>query len=397
MKTIQFTCEVLTPLFSGGADPRGAPELRIPAIRGVLRYWYRTLIGTTLLPDGDGEIGMLQAKEAEVFGSTDHGSLVSLRLRTDNAQVETFTKDKAIRTRSGGFLPTGKDYLYWSMAASGRPNTSRYRPARKYLSPGTTFRLDVSSYRRPSTLAKVYATTWLWGNLGSLGARANRCAGSIQVDASAFKTAWPVFKTCQTLDDLSVFLSENIQKCFDLVKENDSDWRVFGDNTLSNYDILSPTSATVMVVANQPEGWNTYLDALNGIGERFRDFRSHRGDIGRKDHDAVLQWLEHGGNGPEIKRAAFGLPITFRYSGGGPRDVIISTQGERRGSPLHMRVTRLKTDKYVGVFTLFKSKFLEENEQLSLQTRRNWNAPAPSQYEVVENFIETFPIARRVL
>jgi len=39
------TLETVTPLFLGGADPRGAPELRAPALRGAMRYWLWTALG----------------------------------------------------------------------------------------------------------------------------------------------------------------------------------------------------------------------------------------------------------------------------------------------------------------------------------------------------------------
>jgi CRISPR-associated protein Cmr1 len=42
--SLTITLETVTPLFLGGADPRGAPELRPPAFRGAMRYWLRELI-----------------------------------------------------------------------------------------------------------------------------------------------------------------------------------------------------------------------------------------------------------------------------------------------------------------------------------------------------------------
>jgi hypothetical protein len=137
------------------------------------------------------------------------------------------------------------------------------------------------------------------------------------------------------------------------------------------------------------------MKALEGIGSKLRDYRSHRSPLGRADHDAVLDWLEGGGKTPQIKRAVFGLPIPFRYSGGGPGDVIIPVQGERRASPLRIRITRLATGRYVGVLTLFKSRFLGEGVSLRLQTRK-WSAPPPTDYTVIQDFIETFEIKREV-
>ena len=38
MKTT-FKLKVLTPMFMGGADPEGEPELRSASIRGAMRFW----------------------------------------------------------------------------------------------------------------------------------------------------------------------------------------------------------------------------------------------------------------------------------------------------------------------------------------------------------------------
>lgn len=41
-----FTLKVLTPMFMGGADPEGAPELRAASIRGAMRFWFRAIAVT---------------------------------------------------------------------------------------------------------------------------------------------------------------------------------------------------------------------------------------------------------------------------------------------------------------------------------------------------------------
>lgn len=75
--------------------------------------------------------------------------------------------------------------------------------------------------------------------------------------------------------------------------------------------------------------------------------------------------------------------------------MIVPEQGDRRVSPLRIRITRLATGRYVGVLTLFKSRFLEEGRQLQLQTRK-WKAPPPTNYEVIQGFIQTFEVRQEV-
>lgn len=396
MNHLDFESEVLTPLFLGGAETRVRPELRAPSVRGAMRYWYRAIAGGSILiaSDNDEYLKRLRDLEGEVFGTTEKASAVIIRIRTDQPSgIETFHKDRAIRTPEGDFLPTGKDYLLWSMAASGRPGTPRYQPDREYIRPGTQFviRLESRTPKHEDALTKAVAALWLLANLGGLGSRANRGAGSLEI-TRAEPVADLAFKCCRSIDELCDYLSSGIHRCKHLVSGAET-WCDFTD--APEYDILAPTAAEVWVVSTLTNGWNSVSDAINGIGEKLRDYRSHRLPLGRADHDAVLGWIEGRRGAPEIKRAAFGLPIPFRYSEGGPSDVIIPEQGNRRASPLRIRITRLSTGSYVGILTLFRSRFLDEGKGLQLQTRK-WKAPSPADYKVVEDFIQTFEVKRRV-
>lgn len=389
MPPIKFECQVLTPLFLGGADARLNPELRAPSIRGAMRYWYRALLGgSTIIKERD-ELQALKANEARVFGTTEHSSAVTVRVTYDTEPVcASFQKDRAIRTPDGGFLPTGKDYLLWSMAAT------RQLPDREYIKQDTKFVITLGARQDVSALNAATAAFWLLANLGALGARANRGAGSIQaqrVDSQGDEIA---FRVCQAIDELQSYIANGIRQCLAAIGDGTARWRAFQD-TQPSYDVIAPDAVQIWIVANAQGGWTSSSDALNGIGEKMRDYRSHRKTVGREDHDAVLKWLEEGGASPEIKRAAFGLPIPFRYSDGGPSDVIQAEGSERRASPLRIRITRLTTGKYVGVMTLFQSRFLEEGKSLMLQTRKR-KAPPPTNYKVIENFIQSFDLKRRV-
>lgn len=389
-----FQCEVLSPLFMGGADARGAPpELRSPSIRGAMRYWYRALLGGSTFLNDHELLSKLHSKESELFGSTDRGGALSTRL-SQAAQLpyESYQKDPALKGTGGSFLPTGKDYLLWSMGSTGgRPGAPRYQPSRQYIKPGATFKFILSAQLQPDTIDKGNAAFWLLSNLGSIGSRANRGAGSIQAVAESSPRL--LFNTSSSIKELQDYLRDGIQKCLKIV--TGEDWGTLPENQQAEFDTIHPQTCNVWVVADGPNGWDTYLAALNGLGSRFRDYRTHQNPLGRSDHDAVLKWFENGGKGPVIKRPVFGLPIPFRYSNGGPSDVIIHEKGDRRGSPLHMRITKLANGKYVGVLTLFKSRFLPEHTDLKLQERK-WKAPVPSDYSIAAKFIDTFPVKEQV-
>jgi CRISPR-associated protein Cmr1 len=69
MRQVTFTLRVLTPLFLAGAEQTSA-ELRAPTFRGLMRYWYRALIGGMV---GTEQSGLKQVAQAEsaLFGITE--------------------------------------------------------------------------------------------------------------------------------------------------------------------------------------------------------------------------------------------------------------------------------------------------------------------------------------
>jgi len=399
---INFQGDVLTPMFLGGADPQGKPELRAPSVRGALRYWLRALAGGIRWAndgcDSENYLAKAEQEESNVFGSTDRRSTISVLVIPEEQQTfSQFNRDRAIRTPEGDFIPTGKDYLLWSLAESGHPDNPRHRPARTYIAPSSKFQIKLlASFRENENIKKAAATVWLLGNLGALGSRANRGAGSFHLMPMGNVPEAPGFKACASIDELQRYLCQGILQCKEVFAGKNADWRIF--DGLPSYDILSPKNAEIWIAADGESGWRSHSEALNGIGEKLRDFRNHNHGIGKEDHDAVLRWLEKEGEGPNINRAVFGLPLPFRYSQGGAGDVIQSdiSSGSRRSSPLKIRITRLTTGTYVGVLVLFKSRFLDEKAKLQLQTRK-WKAPAPDDYTVICEFIKTFPVRRGVI
>lgn len=381
-----FKCEVLTPLFLGGADARGVPELRSPSIRGAMRYWYRALLGGT-----NPSLKSLHEAESLLFGKAEHGGKLVTRLRyKGELKIQTYRKSRPHRTPQGDFLPKGKDYLFWSMASSGKPNTTRFRPARQYIEPGVEFEVVLGAKLEEDALRHGEAAFWLLANLGAVGARANRGAGAFQVLEN--ETHLP-FGQSASIPELRDHLRDGIRACLHVAG---GAWGTFPPDTLPPYDVLHPQFCKIWIVAESSEGWDSYENALDGLGRYYRDYRTHLNPLGRSDHDAVLDWYEHRRTPSALKRPIFGLPVAFRYSQGGPADVLVPEKGDRRGSPLHMRITRLTKGRYAGVLTLFASQFLPQDTKLKLQ-RRKWTAPPPDDYTIIENFVHTFPLVREVV
>ncbi len=361
MKYYDFDCRVITPLFMGGAETHA--ELRSASIRGAMRYWYRAILGGCTISD-QANVERLKQCEADVFGTTEKGSAITVLVHTDkNGQplTETF-RDYLLKNRE--YIDI--DYLLWSMKN------------REYIKADTKFKIRLQSriVQGDDALAKALAALWLLSNLGGLGARANRGAGSFETELSE-PIPGLMFKQYPTISELEDGLSKGIRQCLRLICGKDS-WQSF--ESMPSYDILAPGVAEVWIVSEPEQGWDTAQAALNGIGEKLRNYRKKVA--------------------PGIQGAIFGLPILFRYSKkSGLSGVIIPEQGDRRSSPLKIRITRLatgkSTGKYVGVLTLFKSRFLENGKQLQLKNRE-WKAPPPTDYKIIQDFIKTFKIRQEV-
>jgi len=374
MKKRTFACEVLTPLFLGGADVK-SPEFRAPSIRGVMRYWYRALLGGTTASSQD----LLHKNESALFGSVENGGALATQLRALGAsQPVSYQKSPPVYDNAGKPHPTGKDYLFWSVALAGRP----------YIAPGEKFDFILKSTLDSSAIMHGEMAFWLLCNLGAVGARANRGAGSFQAVSD---DAVLSFTPPGTINDLKEQLERGIAFCWENLGKS---WMQFGSNP-PDFDVIHPDYCRISIVADQVNGWETYNDALNAIGGHFVNYRTHTNPLGKSDHDAVLDWVKQNGKiKPILKRPVFGLPLAVRYKSG-LQDEIRSGESDRRGSPLHIHITRLKTGCYVGVLTLFKSRFLPSGVNLKLKNR-NWETPPPPDYSVIEGFMDAFPVKPRV-
>jgi CRISPR-associated protein Cmr1 len=222
-------------MFLGGADNNSNPEWRAPSVRGALRYWFRALAGGVSGNDiSDDNFSELQKKENQIFGSTDSRSSVSvLVLPEGQTTISQFTKDRTIKAPGGNFLPTGKNYLLWSMAET------RQKPSRTYITPGSKFQIKIRApFGEDKNIKIAAASLWLLSNLGALGSRANRGAGSFQLMLKDNMLEIPEFNLCKSIEKLQIYLKHGILKCLKVVTGETAEWRTFDNPPL--YDILSP-------------------------------------------------------------------------------------------------------------------------------------------------------------
>jgi CRISPR/Cas system CMR-associated protein Cmr1 (group 7 of RAMP superfamily) len=146
--------EFLTPLFCRGAY-QDTPELRAPSIRGLLRWWFRTLDGA---PDEEkSTFGGLNR-----FGQSTRGQPIASRLvvRVSSLQAKRAAPDPLTLPHKQG--------------RQGSPQAA--------FAAGGRFVLEVSSRLdglSPELARKVESALEVLLLLGGLGLRANRAGGSI--------------------------------------------------------------------------------------------------------------------------------------------------------------------------------------------------------------------------
>jgi CRISPR-associated protein Cmr1 len=178
VRKLTVTLETVTPLFLGGAEPRGTPELRPPAFRGALRYWLRATLGGVI---GDKNLEDLHRLENAVFGSTDSGSPIQVRVRGDRLQS---SNEKIL------------------------PHKESTPSPRKAFSPGQKIELTMSQLRSSDETIWQAACSALNLTLtfGGVGLRSRRGYGTLRVVQSSDPALVPL--TPATLEDWKQHLQQ---------------------------------------------------------------------------------------------------------------------------------------------------------------------------------------------
>ncbi len=343
--SLRLPLVTLTPLFLGGADPRGDPELRASSIRGALRFWLRALLGGCYGTD-DQALAEIRRIEAETFGEAggeDKAGASKIVVRVRGGQLRVVRDWQAARD-------TGRSYLFFSMASSKVRGVEM--PARRAFFPPYSFDIELAA--RPGAdekeareaLYRAVRAFWLLIHLGGLGARARRLGGAFAhrpvprrgPDGSVvesvpshlnlpFALSSDPSRAAQQLGEGLTALRQRLQVRADTNPER------------PEWEVLDPRWCRIWVFGER--GWTS--------GERGWPAVA----------DEIGTWLrETRRQLPTEQRLVFGAPLVIPQQHKTiepPRDY---TRTERRPSPLWLSVTRAENGNLLGVATLFQSRFL---------------------------------------
>lgn len=175
MPSITFDLETVTPLFLAGADQTTA-ELRPPAFRGALRYWFRAIAASVASQN------IVRTLEDKVFGNTDGGGAVTIRVQAKQPISNCVLK------KDQDF--PGLIYLFFSTYGDNK------RDPRGCFPPGSHFKVILQTRLNreedQQCLKLAIGAMWLLIHLGGIGSRSNRGGwepqGSGSMPAVEFRT-----------------------------------------------------------------------------------------------------------------------------------------------------------------------------------------------------------------
>lgn len=397
MQSLKVSLETVTPLFLGGANPRGEPELRSSSVRGALRFWLRALLGGAI-GDSPDKLDALRQAESAVFGSTELGaSPVVICLRHGSLSQVPFSRLASWNDKDKRYGMPGIAYMFFGARETGE------EPGRSAINAGTVFNLNLSfragfGLSNKEAFARAYAALWLLTHLGGLGARSRRGGGSLQVreviePKGVPEDLPPLIVNATTPKNLQKEIGDGLSCLRRLVGT------AVNIQSPSTFDVLHPSLCKIWVLDKAFHNWS---EALEEIGKKMQQFRSRR----HPDYQSIKAAMqrEFSERPVHVQRAAFGLPIIFFYSslyreyqelGDDKKTARRKATGtlkgqyhDRRASPLLIHVTKLANGKYVVVTTLFYAQLLPKDEELELELwRRSVRSTVPD-WKLIEGFLD---------
>ncbi|MCX7719160.1 MAG: type III-B CRISPR module RAMP protein Cmr1 [Candidatus Sumerlaeaceae bacterium] len=188
--TQTYRIKVITPLVGGGVDPgENDPVtlIRVPEIRGHLRFWWRATAGAQY-----NDSQALRNAEKEIWGDTNTPSRISLSVRIENQGAAIpVAQEKTKKTRDGKlkkyleFQQNFPGYALFPFQGAIANNVLTDPPKR--VTCDLIFDLHVKIDRSLSDkqVDEVKTSLWAWTNFGGLGARTRRGCGALYCDKFA--------------------------------------------------------------------------------------------------------------------------------------------------------------------------------------------------------------------
>ena len=391
-----FKLKVLTPMFMGGADPEGIPELRSASIRGVMRFWFRAMAGAVTSNPGD-----VYRLESEVFGNTDKRSGVVVWVIYDAKNEFILKRQDPLSEK--GLNPISRDFQYLVYLAN--MGLVKHYTRRKLAEVGSS-NPPGFYWNRGAFLPQFTFLTEITG-VNNLVFKIAIKVFKISVYLGGFGTRWRRgFGGCEIVDESSgnpmvIDLDRIVSELQELITELASSLKIEvnrGIESLPDFPIFHPDYVEVWegTLACSDNSWET---CLNNIGRIYRKFRLNGEDkTHTKDYLNIIKPIFMG-RMPKPKNSKkyldftndiFGLPLLFR-SRTFNRSVTLNVSNKqkdigRRASPLILHV---EPDKKLIRATLFISKFIPDDAKYFIDETPNLplEKPREEDFDRIREFL----------
>jgi len=342
MDTITFNCHFITPAFLGGADPKGTPELRPPSIKGALRFWWRTMNGHLVLAEENGKpvFQNLLKNDELLFGG------INQTLQKSPIFIKTVEKEMRY-IRGGDVFHGGRfegmEYLFYSLKHHKKDDMG--------FDSGSEFDIVfMAQENNRETLIKAISSFWLLVNLGSLGTRGRRCAGSFCVDSIDDKKG--------IIEDKLTFLPKIDESTINFLKSNFKKIQQFNNSkepvVFKKYSLLD--QETPAYLSNLQ--FDTWQETVDNIGKEMIAIRKGRTSPIKEKRTFTMETLN--------KKAAFGIPVGVFSD-----NPVTFEHNERRASPLFLSVVFNNIiQKYHWIVTHFNGDFMPEDDRIIFKSKK---------------------------
>ncbi len=352
MEKLEATFRVVTPMFISGEDPSKA-ELRLPSIKGALRFWWRALAWERC----GGDLKTVKEEETKLFGSADTGQSAALMRLESNNTPKPLDKGEVLKDEQR-VVGEGARYLGYGVIeafASRKRGTEAGQLIRPCLPAPFTFQVEF--LLKPEVEARLKESLIkaikLLGLVGGIGSKSRKGYGSL---------------TLTELKHRGETLS--VPKDIDSVRAELKD--LSSEAAFPPFTALSKDTRFIIVEGNKNDSPLSLLDRIGREMVFYRSWGKNRQVLGRPsernfqaDHDLMK------GPGSDIeypRRVAFGLPHNY---GRERAQQVTPVRNDRRASPLFIHIHQSsETVRPIATISFIPSTFLPEWESLQLLNRK---------------------------
>lgn len=304
-------CELVTPLYGGGVKAATIDKempIRVSTIRGQLRFWWRLLAKHKADWGFNGDLGAIRQAESRLWGGTGnevHASLVFLKVtntsKSDSEKWAEFRRNQNTNRYRG--LPYPKDWAdvpYVLFPAQGKTSPDRIEEEPKELiKAGLTWQLHLAlakNINEQQTHQVWEAIRW-WANFGGLGARTRRGLGAVQV-------------TGQHITPITAVEAQAIGCQLILRPQSNSSYTAWKDSVDQLKDFRQGHSVGVQKIE---VGRNKGDEPHKPGRSRWSEPDAIRNTVNQRSDRHARRVTQ----GDYFPRAAFGLPIIFKFKDDG--------------------------------------------------------------------------------